>query len=104
MKVTAKVNELKNCSLKYFTLYAWYQLTQVMRSFDLWILDPRRSLNRPAVEFDLEVIRLDNTKRQIQLLRKRVIWSSSTNVMAEGFFFEHSSPLTEIRTAIKQRR
>ena len=47
-----------------------------MRSFDLWILDPRRSLYRPAVEFDLEVISLDNTKRQIQLLRKllRVIF------------------------------
>ena len=30
--------------------------------------------------------------------------SSSTNVMAEGFFVEHSSPLTErIRTAKKQR-
>ena len=47
-----------------------------MRSFDLWILDPRRSLYRPAVEFDLEVISLDNTERQIQLLRKllRVIF------------------------------
>ena len=47
-----------------------------MRSFDLWILDLRRSLYRPAVEFDLEVISLDNTKRQIQLLRKllRVIF------------------------------
>ena len=31
----------------------------------------------------------------------RNFWSASTNVMAEGFFVEHSSPLTEIRRAKK---
>ena len=30
--------------------------------------------------------------------------SASTNVMAEGFFVEHSSPLTEIRRAKRQAR
>ena len=30
--------------------------------------------------------------------------SASTNVMAEGFFVQHSSPLTEIRRAKKQAR
>ena len=29
--------------------------------------------------------------------------SASRKVMAEGFFVEHSSPLTETRTAKKQR-